>query len=150
MPWISPLLALPKPGHDGKAITEASKLRIVADSTVLNTAMTRGHRVTMSTKELAVEVGDSDLDSTMNLIESYIQAELADKSRPITVVSSHLDALRYKRITMGINYASEIFQQSLEEALAGLKGVRNLWDDSIVFGRKDDGSHDESLKNLME
>ena len=51
---------------------------------------------------------------------------------------------------MGIKSTSEIFQQALEKALTGLKGKRNLWDDIIVFGRMDDGSHDENLKNLME
>ena len=80
MPWISPLLALPKPGHDGKAITEASQLRIVADITVSNNAIMRGHRVTMSPEELAVEVGDSDLYSAIDLIESYSQVELAEES----------------------------------------------------------------------
>ena len=51
---------------------------------------------------------------------------------------------------MGINTASEIFQGALENALAGLKGVRNMWDDIIVFGKKDDGSHDQNLRNLLE
>ena len=51
---------------------------------------------------------------------------------------------------MGISSAAEIFQRALEEALAGLKGVRNLWDDIFVYGREDDGSHDENLKILLE
>ena len=61
MPWVSPLLALPKPGHDGKAITDASQIRLVADSTVSNTAIVREHRVTMTPEELALEANGSDL-----------------------------------------------------------------------------------------
>ncbi|RNA21468.1 hypothetical protein BpHYR1_024102, partial [Brachionus plicatilis] len=63
MPWVSPLLALPKPGHNGKAVSEASQIRLVADSTLSNTAIIREHRVTMTPEELAVEANGSDLYS---------------------------------------------------------------------------------------
>ena len=53
--------------------------------------------------------------------------ELAEEYRHITAFSSHLGALsmRFQRLSMGINAASEIFQGSLEETLARLKDVRN-------------------------
>ena len=51
---------------------------------------------------------------------------------------------------MGISSSSEIFQGALEEALVGLKGVRNMWDDIFVYGRLDDGSNDENLRNLLK
>ena len=86
----------------------------------------------------------------MDSIENYSQVELAEESRPLTTFSSPLGALRYKRLTMGINAASEIFQGALEEALAGLKGVRNLHDDIFIHAKEADGSHDENLRNLME
>ncbi|RMZ97581.1 Retrovirus-related Pol poly from transposon [Brachionus plicatilis] len=150
MPWVSPLLAFPKPGPNGKTVSEASQIRLVADSTLSNTAIIREHRVTMTPEELTVEANGSDLYSVVDLTEGYSQIELDEESRQITVVSSHLGPLRYKRLTMGICSAAEIFQKALEKALAGLKGVRNLWDDIFVHGREDDGSHDENLKNLLE
>ena len=54
MPWDSQLLAPTKPGYDGKAITEASQMRLVADRTASKKANLRDHRVKMTTEELAL------------------------------------------------------------------------------------------------
>ena len=54
MPRISPFLALPKPGHDGKAITDISQIRIVADIQLANTAIQREHRVTLTPEGIGV------------------------------------------------------------------------------------------------
>ena len=89
MPWISPLLALPKPGQDGKAISDSSQIRLVADSQLIISAIIREHRVCPTPEDLAVKVNGCDLYSTMDLIESYSQIELAEDSIPITTVSSH-------------------------------------------------------------
>ena len=43
---------------------------------------------------------------------------------------------------------SEIFQHVLENALQGLKGVKNLIDDILVFGRTQE-EHDENLHALL-
>ena len=51
---------------------------------------------------------------------------MEEESRSITVVSTMLGLLRYKRLTMGISSSSEIFQGALEEALVGLKGVKTF------------------------
>ena len=69
MQRISPLLALPKPGHDSKAITDISQIRIVADSQLAKTAIQREHRVTLTPEELAIEANGSDLLASMDLIE---------------------------------------------------------------------------------
>ena len=98
----------------------------MADSRLSNSAIERELGVTLTPEELAIEANGSDLFSVKDLVESYSQIELAESSRQITVVSTHLGPMRYKRLTMGINAASEIFQRALKDALAGLKGVRNL------------------------
>ena len=51
---VSPMLALPKPGHDGKAVTDPSQIRLVADSSILNTAIIREHRAILTPEELAL------------------------------------------------------------------------------------------------
>ena len=80
MPWVSPLLALPKPGHDGKAFTDTSQIRLVADSTVSNTAIMREHRAIITPEELGLEANGSDEFSVVDIIESYSQIEIAEES----------------------------------------------------------------------
>ena len=49
----------------------------------------------------------------------------------------------------GINAASEIFQNAVEEILTGLPGCKNISDDIIVFGRTQQ-EHDENLRGVLE
>ena len=51
---------------------------------------------------------------------------------------------RYKRLNYGTNAAAEIFQYSLQTALQGLKGVKNIADDIIIFGATR-SEHDDNL-----
>lgn len=51
---------------------------------------------------------------------------------------------------MGISSATEIFKHVMENhVLKGLKGVKNLIDDIIVYGR-DKNEHDKNLKALLD
>ena len=58
---------------------------------------------------------------------------------------------RYKRLNYGTNAAAEIFQYTLQTALQGLEGVKNIADDIIVFGTtraEHDANLDRCLKRL--
>ena len=71
------------------------------------------------------------------------------KSRNFTTVTTHVGLRRYKRLKFGINSAAEIFQNTKTAALEGLKGVRNISDDIIVYGRNQIG-HDEWLEAVLK
>ena len=49
-----------------------------------------------------------------------------------------------ERLPFGINAASEVFQNAIQQALQGLHGVRNIVDDIIVWGRTQT-EHDDNL-----
>ena len=49
------------------------------------------------------------------------------------VQSLHLGLSRYKRLNYGTNAAAEIFQYTWQTQLQGIKGVKNIADDIIVF-----------------
>lgn len=80
---------------------------------------------------------------------AYHQLELEESSRVMTTFSTHLGLRRYKRLIFGVNCASEIFQDTLSNALQGLRGVKNIWDDIIIFG-KSKQEHDENLKEALD
>lgn len=48
----------------------------------------------------------------------------------------------------GINAASEIFQNAIEELLAGLPGCKNISNDIIVHG-KNQTQHDAHLRAVL-
>ena len=56
---------------------------------------------------------------------------------------------RYKRLNYGTNAAAEIFQYSLQTALQGLKGVKNIADDIIIFGATR-SEHDDNLDKCLQ
>ena len=49
----------------------------------------------------------------------------------------------------GINAASEIFQNAIEEIVSDLPGVRNISDDILVHGRIQ-SEHDERLQAALQ
>ena len=73
MPWVSLMLALHKPGHDGKAVTDLSQIRIVAYSTILNTAIIREHRAILTPEELALEANGSDVTVASTLTKAIVK-----------------------------------------------------------------------------
>ena len=56
---------------------------------------------------------------------------------------------RYKRLFFGVNSASEVFQEEINQALAGLKGAINISDDILCFGSNQE-DHDENLQAILQ
>ena len=91
--------------------------------------------------------------SKLDLSQAYHQLELDEDSRYITTFSTHLGLFRYKRLNYGTNAAAELFQYTLQTQLQGLKGVKNIADDIIVYGttcEEHDDDLDKCLKRLSD
>ena len=70
---------------------------------------------------------------------------LAEESRYLTTITTHIGLLRYLRLHMGISCASEIFTEAIRVRLADLPGQLNMTDDVLVFGKTAEEHH----KNLI-
>ncbi|KAL1268613.1 hypothetical protein QQF64_033976 [Cirrhinus molitorella] len=79
----------------------------------------------------------------------YHQLELHLDSRYITTFTTHLGLRRYKRLNFGISSAAEVFQNAIAQTLQGIKGVKNLSDDIIVYGDSQ-RAHDEALRAVFQ
>ena len=77
------------------------------------------------------------------------QIPLATESRPITTFVTHRGLFRFKRLPFGVNSASEVFQNAIQNALRGLPGTRNIADDIILWGSSQQ-EHDERLNALFK
>lgn len=57
--------------------------------------------------------------------------------------------MQYTRLMFGVNCAPEKFQKLMERILSGLPGVKNAFDDLLVWG-KDQAEHDERLAAVLD
>ena len=124
-PWVSPIVAVPK--KDGQ-------VRICVDMRLANEAIRRVRHPIPTVNDVSFAPNGAKFFSKLDLSQAYHQLELDEQSRYITTFSTHVGLYRYKRLNYGTNAAAEIFQYTLQTALQGLKGVKNIADDIIVFG----------------
>ncbi|XP_044166850.1 uncharacterized protein K02A2.6-like [Acropora millepora] len=119
-PWVSPIVVVPKSSG----------------------------QVMPTIDDLVADLNGATVFSKLDLSSGYHQLELEPESRHITTFSTHVGLRRYKRLTFGINAASEIFQNAIEEILTGLPGCKNISDDIIVFGATT-AEHDQNLYGVL-
>ena len=114
-----------------------------------NRAVKREKHLMPTTDDLIADLNGATVFSKLDLSSGYHQFELSPESQNITTFPTHVGLRRYKRLLFGINAAAEIFQNAIEEILAGLPGCKNISDDIIVFGR-DQREHDVNLHGVLE
>ena len=139
-PWVSPIVAVPK--KDGG-------VRICVDMRCANEAIKRVRHPIPTVDDVSFELNGAQYFSKLDLSQAYHQLELEEESRYITTFSTHLGLYRYKRLNYGTNAAAEIFQYTLQAQLQGLKGVKNIADDIIVYGTTRE-EHDENLDRCLK
>jgi hypothetical protein len=81
--------------------------------------------------------------------DAFLTIELDDESKDLTIFSTPWGLYRYKRLNMGLCVASELFQETLTQKLAGLRNIKVAMDDILVFG-KTKLEHDEALEALLK
>ena len=138
-PWISPIVVTPK--KDGGT-------RICVDMREANKAIERERHTMPTLNDFKTEVNGAKYFSKLDLKQAYHQLELSPESRFITTFSTHEGLFQYKRLNYGTNSAAEIFQNVLQRNLSDIKGVKNIVDDIIIYG-KTRKSHDEALENCL-
>jgi hypothetical protein len=141
-PWISPITVVPKP-------KKPEEIRICVDMRAANKAIERERHVTPTMDDIISQLNGAVKFSKLDLNSGYHQVELDPESRYITVFSTNAGLFRYKRLNFGVCSAAEKFQNLIQSALSGLKGVINISDDILVFGKTDE-EHRENLIACLE
>ena len=114
-----------------------------------NKAIERERHITPTLDDVISELNGAQVFSKLDLNNGYHQLMLHQDSRFITTFTTHMGLRRYKRLSFGINAASEIFQNALYQSLHGLKGTINISDDILVFG-KSQSEHDTNLNAVLK
>ena len=140
--WVSGLVVAPKPRNP-------NEVRVCGDYRQVNTAVKRERHPIPTIDELLEDLTDAQKFSKIDLRAGYHQILLTKEARSITTFVTHRGLFRYKRLPFGINSASEVFQNAIQNALRGLEGTRNIADDIILWGRTEK-EHNERLQALFK
>lgn len=139
--WISACHVVPK--------KDTSKVRLVIDARPVNKAIIRHRHICPTLDDITTRLNGSTVFSKVDFKEGYRQVLLAEKSRHLTVFSTHKGLYRDTRLSPGLNAGAEYFQLIVSEVLKGLDGQMNVSDDIIIYG-KDVEEHDIRLHKLLE
>ena len=139
-PWISPIVVVPKKNNT---------IRICVDMRQPNRAIERERHITPTIDDIINQLNGSSVFSKLDLTAGYHQCILDEQSRYITTFTTHIGLRRNKRLSFGINSASEVFQNEIYKILQGLSGVINVSDDILVHG-KNKREHDKNLELVLK
>ena len=90
-------------------------------------------------------MNQSKIFSKLDVKWAYHQIKLDPESRDITTFATHEGLFRHKRLMFGVSCAPEMYQRTMQRTLEGCKGVRNIFDNIIVFASSEK-EHNERLE----
>ena len=138
--WVSSLVPVLKPNGD---------VRITTDSRAANEAIKRTHHPMPTPDDVTMMVNGATHFTKLDIKESFYMLELAEECRYITAFRTHIGLFEFNRLNMGINAATEIFQQAVERILAKLPKTRNMIDDILIWGTGQE-DHNTQLTNTLK
>ncbi|XP_055615386.1 uncharacterized protein K02A2.6-like [Toxorhynchites rutilus septentrionalis] len=140
-PWISRLVISPKAG-------DPVSVRLCVNMRAANKAIVPQHYPLPTFDDIVPHLHNCKWFSKIDLTKAFHQVVLAKECRFITTFATHQGYYRYKRLTFGMNCASEVFQSIIERVLKGIKCVRVFIDDIVVFGPTKQ-QHDDTLRDVI-
>ena len=141
-PWISTITVVPKP-------KKQDDICICVDMGRANEAIGRERHVTPTMDDLLSELNGAVMFSKLDLNSGYHQVKLSPESRYITTLFQQTRPFSYKRLNFGVCSPAEKFQNIIQSALGGLKGVMNISDDILVWGVTET-DHEANLRACLE
>ena len=90
----------------------------------------RERHVIPTMEELLQDMSGAVRFFKVDLNSGFHQLVLDEDSRKFTTFHTHCGLMQYKRLCFGVKSAPEQFQHAIQQAIAGLPGVRNIADDT--------------------
>lgn len=141
-PWVSPVVVVPKK-------SDPTAVRLCVDMREANRAIRRERHIMPTLDDVLTVLNGARYFSKLDLREGYHQLVLDEESRKVTTFSTHLGLWRYQRLPLGVNAATEIFQEAIRQVLPEEEGVINISDDILVSGRTLK-EHDRRLRSVLK
>ncbi|GAB0088957.1 Zinc finger, CCHC-type [Sergentomyia squamirostris] len=134
--WASPIVPVPK-GED--------EVRICADFKVtINKHIEKEHYPLPQIDELLAKVGSGKKFCIVDCMGAFQQILVNEASRKYLTVNTIKGLFRFKRLCFGVSVAPSIFQNIMDQILAGIEGVVCYLDDLLIYG-----DNDEHVKKIL-
>ena len=138
--WATPIVPIRKP---------TGKFRICGDFKVtLNPQMHVDQHPIPSIDELFSRMQGGQRFTKLDLSDAYLQIELDEASKALTVVNTPMGLFRYNRMPFGIANAPALFQNIMDQVVAGVPHCAAYMDDLLLTG-PDDHTHLQVLRQVL-
>mgnify|MGYP002394802164 CR=1 FL=1 len=138
--WASPIVPVPKPN---------GKIRICGDFKVtLNSQILVDQYPIPLIDELLARLNNGVKFSKIDLSDAYLQMELDDESKRLTVINTPMGLFRYNRMPFGIANAPALFQRVIEQVITNVPNCVAYLDDILITGQTNK-EHLETLDSVL-
>lgn len=116
-------------------------IRICGDySTGLNNILESNH-YPVPTQIFSGLAGATEF-SKIDLSDAYLQVEMDDEAKSLLTINTHRGLYTFNRLCPGVKPACAIFQQAVDQVLAGIPNARAYFDDILIYSNnKNDHLH---------
>ena len=138
--WCSSMVVVTKPN---------GKVHICVDYTQLNKAVKRQIHPMHSVDESLSQLAGSKIFSKLDAKSGFWQIPITKHPKPLTCFITPFSRFAFYRLPFGLSSASEIFQRTISQILAGLPGVV-CYMDNILVHAADRKTHDQRLCAVLQ
>ena len=117
--------------------------------TDVNKYIKRTRHTIPTLRELETRLNGAKYFTHLDMIDGYMQLELAEESRKLTTFYTHRGLKRFKRLHFGVNSAAEIFNEEVRKVVALEPHAISIYDDILIYGATQD-EHDQALKHILQ
>lgn len=122
--WAAPILAVKK---------KNGKTRVCIDfSTGLNNALELNRHPLPRPEDIFTKLNGAKFFSQLDLRDAYLQFELDEDSKKLCGINTHRGLFQAQRMPFGVKSAPAIFQNFMDNLIAGIPGVFCYLDDLII------------------
>ena len=122
--WVNSVVILEK--NNGK-------LRICLDPRNLNQVIKRHHLQLATAEKIVAQMAGARLFTKLDASNGYWQIKVDEESSKLLTFNIPFGRYRFLRLPNGVHSASEVFQASVAQIIAGIDGCCNSQDDIIIW-----------------
>ena len=138
--WVNPVVVVRKPNRD---------VRICLDPVDLNKAVKREHYPLKTVEEVAANMSEAKVFSTLDATSGFYHIKLAEESTWLTTFNTPCGRFKFERLPFGLVSAPEVFQRAVSKMLEDIEKSEVIVDDLLVWGKNTE-DHDHTLKQVLK
>ena len=140
--WCAPIVVQPKKGTD--------RIRMCVDLSKLNRFVRRERYPSVTPAEAVTDIQQTKAKhfTVFDALKGYHQCPLDEESQKLTTFITPFGRFKYLRAPYGISSISEHYNRRMDEAFAGMQGMRKIVDDVVVFDQNEQ-EHVEHVRQIL-